>query len=134
MKIPVFTKLLNALGLTINPATEEKQDSSLALQQSTDDSIVFLKRIVKLLESSAVVDSNMRQRIAVENLTVSIAGTNSGAGVAGANLPTANAPTQNPSGQGFIPVWSGPVDPRYQTIEQARTSYAVGIRSNLIFT
>ena len=49
---------LNASGTTINPAT--------------DETVQLLRRMVKLLEPLAVQDSSQRQRVTVENSTVTV--------------------------------------------------------------
>jgi hypothetical protein len=122
----------NSTNVRVNPATEDKQDAVLASQESIDNGLILLRRMVKLLESSAVVDSAMRQRVAVENLTTFVQGTSGGLGVPSTSIPTAGAPAQA-SSISYIPVWTGPVDSRYQLIDQARNTYANGIRSKLSF-
>lgn len=102
----------------------------------TDESLVLLRRIVKLLESSAVVDANMRQRVAVESFPGALVGVQSttvAAGVPGTNQVTAFAPSAA-SQVVYMPVWVGPVDQRFQIMDAARNAYANGIRSNLIFS
>lgn len=75
-----------------------------------DESVVLLRRIVKLLESSGNNDIGNRQRIALDSIT------------AGTTLPTVTnvAATAGVNHAQFI-------DP-------ARTAYNTGIRSNLIFS
>ena len=67
------TKIKNFIGNIINPSTEEKQDVIIANQisapQKLDDQYLWeIRRLVKLLESSATVDSSNRQRVAVETI------------------------------------------------------------------
>jgi hypothetical protein len=93
--------ILNASGVIINPSTEE--------------SVILLRRMVKLLDCIATVDSSNRQRITIENSTVTAAQTN--AGNLSANVGTVAG-----------------IDPRYQFIDAARIAYATGIRNNLKFT
>ena len=112
---------------------------SSGLFPASEDSHTLLRRLVKLLESSAVVDVANRQRIAVETIAgttlgASVTGLSSGAGVATTNYPTAAAPQNYASTSYWLPVWTGPVDQRYQIIDAARTSYATGIRANLAFS
>jgi hypothetical protein len=90
--------ILNASGNTINPATEE--------------AIILLRRMVKLMEPLAVQDSQQRQRVTVENSTIAI-----GSGLINS--------VNNIAG-------IGGVDPRFQFIDAARMAYATGIRNNLI--
>lgn len=106
---------------------------------ASEATVKLLSRIVKLLESSAVVDSGMRQRIAVETIAgttlgASVTGLSSGAGVPTVNYPTALAPQSYASTSYWLPVWTGPVDQRYQIIDAARTAFATGIRSKLVFS
>lgn len=88
--------ILNASGTTINPATEE--------------TLVLLRRMVKLMEPLAVQDSQQRQRVAVETI---------------ANMATL-AQLNNMS-------TFGSVDGRFHFIDMARNAYANGIRNNLNF-
>jgi len=91
-------------------------------QLATDESIVLLRRMVKLLESNAVVDAANRQRMVVESLptlasvtTVSTV-TNLGTVSTVTNLGTI-------AGQGL-----------QQFVDIARNAYANGIRSKLNFS
>lgn len=105
--------VLNASGSTVNPATEE--------------SIILLKRMVKLLESNATVDASNRQRIITEAgsvSTVSIAATQTLATLTSITnaVPVGNVATM------------GGVDPRWKFMELARISYSNVVRSRLSFT
>ena len=95
-------KILNTTGTTINPATEE--------------TLQLLRRMVKLLEPLATVDSSNRQRIALDSPT-SIVVTQPTASLLNANI-------------GSI----GSVDPRFQFVDTARIAYATSVRANLKFT
>ena len=106
------TNITNDNGTIVNPATEEQ--------------IVLLRRIVKLLESQATVDIANRQRIAIDAIT------------AGVSLPTVAAVTAItnalPAGANTIGnVTVGSMDHK-QFIDVARTAYNTGIRSKLTFT
>jgi len=94
------TKVTNSSGTAINPTEEE--------------SIVLLRRIVKLLESSAVVDSANRQKVVVES------------------LPTLTTVTTVATLTNMATI--GSVDPRYLFIDTARNAYANCIRSKLSFS
>ena len=76
-------------------------------QAQNDQTNWLLRRMVKLLDSLGVVDTKQRQRIAVET------------GV----IDTVTSVSQIAG-----------IDARYQFIEQARISYNIGIRHNLIFS
>jgi hypothetical protein len=99
---------------------------------ATDDEITLLRRIVKLLESSATVDSSNRQKIIVDNIaavapTVNVAGPN---GTLTSNNPSANLY----SGSSVTPVgiFETPVDQRWRIIDAAHATYAACIRSQLV--
>jgi hypothetical protein len=102
------------------------------------DMLSHLKMLRKLLESSAVVDSAMRQKVVVESiigtsLGISTTGMDSGVGIPTTNRPSALAPVSAPSAVYWQPVWIGPVDQRYQIIDAATAAYNLGIRSKLSF-
>ena len=98
-------KILNATGTTINPATEE--------------TLQLLRRMVKLLEPLATVDSSNRQRISLDSSIATVTVSNATASLLNANVNI---------------LLNGNVDPRYQMIDIARTAYATGVRANLKFT
>ena len=81
-----------------------------AYTPSSDEAIVLLRRMVKLMEPLAVQDSSQRQRVVIENITTG----------------TVNAVTTVSNLAGL-----GGVDPRFQFIDQARNAYANGIRANI---
>jgi hypothetical protein len=81
-----------------------------AASAATDESVILLRRIAKLLEPIATQDANNRQRVAVEAMPTVAVSTVS-------NLAT-----------------YGGIDPRYQFTDAARLTYAEGIRTNLQFS
>lgn len=102
-------------------ASQEKQDEALM-------TLHLLKRMVKLLESNGVVDIQGRQRVQLDQ-TVSIIPSYN----AIANVPTSGGPSlNNLNWVYYLPTWSGPVDPRWTNIQNARLAYNTGIRSKLI--
>lgn len=99
----------NANSSPVTISSDQIGNNKLA----TDESLILLRRIVKLLESNAVVDSANRQRMVVESLptlgTVTTVSTVSNIGtVAGHGLQ--------------------------QFVDIARNAYANGIRSKLNFS
>jgi hypothetical protein len=86
---------LNASGITINPAT--------------DETVLLLRRMVKLMEPLAVQDAQQRQKVFVESIVTVTVG----------NVSNISA--------------LGGVDPRFQFIDQARNAFANGIRQNLTY-
>jgi hypothetical protein len=101
------------------------------INPTTDETVLLLRRMVKMMESNTVVDANMRQRIIVDTATSVFGGYNLSVG--GTNYPTIGVPSANTT-VSYLATWAGPVDPRWTNVEQARISYNTGIRNNLIFT
>lgn len=77
-----------------------------------DSTLILLRRLVKLVESNAVVDSANRQKVTVEGATIT-SGT----------ISTVSSVSNI--------VASGGVDTRYHLMDQARNTYANGIRRSL---
>ena len=119
----------------------------------------LLRRMNKLLESNAVVDTRLRQRITIDAIGNSTAGQSptevtttipvSGsvtAAVSGATTLSIAAndlqyvqsnqvsPYATKSNTTLLHVVCGLVDERWRIIEEARTAYGTAIRPNLIFT
>lgn len=103
------TKLTDSTGVLVNPAS--------------DDTVILLRRIVKLLESNAVVDAANRQRITIDSIGPATAVTNT--------IPVSGTVTV--SSITSVGQLAG-VDSRFQIIDWARQAYNSGIRSNLVFT
>lgn len=126
----------DALMIFYEDGRKEVSASEIA-SEINDQAITLLRRLVKMSESSAVVDSSMRQKVAVESISGTTLGSSVGgtsSGVPGLNIPTAGTPVVGGSTTYWQPVWIGPVDQRYEIIDRARTAYNLGIRNNLIFT
>jgi hypothetical protein len=92
-------KLRDSAGSTVNPAE--------------DETIIMLRRLVKLAETLAVTDANQRQRVTID------AGT----------LPTVSTVSTVSN----LVLMSG-VDTRFHFVDTARNAYANGIRSKLEFS
>ena len=75
---------------------------------ASDEALVLLRRMVKLMEPLAVQDSAQRQKVNVEVIS---------------NISTVTTVSN-------IGLLAG-IDPRYQFIDQARNAYANGIRANI---
>lgn len=108
----------------VNPTLNE------TTEKFNEDVIWLLRRMVKMLESGTVVDSQMRQKVVVESGSLLLSSYPVTGG--GFNIQTTGAPVQG-STMYVQPTWAGPIDPRWTNIEQARISYNTGIRNNLIF-
>lgn len=93
-----------------------KDITNTQINPATDDAIVYLRRMVKLMESQATVDSGNRQRISIDATTVTqpVSGTVTVASIT--NLATLSGQNQQ----------------MYQDV--ARNAYANGIRQNIIFS
>ena len=102
---------------------------------ATDDSIVYLRRMVKLMESQATVDSANRQRITLDSLGASTLITTtvpvSGSVTATVASTTVTAISAGTTTIGDVTI--GGYD-RRQFMDIARSTYAMGIRSNLVFS
>jgi len=113
----------------------------LDLESNEESLHALLRRMNKLLESNAVVDSSLRQRVVVEAapttaVTLASAPTTAVTNTTGFGTAyTINTPT-SPYGQvssNVLAVYEAPVDQRWRIVDAARTAYAVGIRQNLTF-
>jgi hypothetical protein len=74
---------------------------------ASDEALVLLRRMVKLMEPLAVQDSSQRQRVTIDSGVISTVSALNNIGAFGS------------------------VDPKYQFIDQARNAYANGIRANI---
>lgn len=146
---PIPTKVVNPDGSPIGStaptgtATSSNQTdgsqktqivdtTNTVITPAQDDTLILLRRIVKLLESNAVVDINNRQKVVVDSVTansLTTAGWNTG--LVG-NIVTIGAPTLGTIAP--LPIWEGPVDQRFRIMDAARLTYNQGIRSHLSFT
>lgn len=100
-------------------------------EDTIDKTSLLLTRIAKSLESLSVVDIYQRQRVAVDNVA-QVSGSIGLPGYQG-NIPGTTPGTQSPYTSYWLPVWPGPIDPRWTNLEQARMAYEIGIRSKLNF-
>lgn len=107
--------------------TNEQSDIINAVDEEV---IILLRRMVKLLEPSGVVDSAFRQSVSIANSIYTYGSYNAPY----TNIPTQYAPTLAGAALMYTPTWAGPIDPRWTNLDQARISYNLGIRNNLIFT
>lgn len=109
--IGIFYKDMSYINrISVNDST------GVVVNPATDDTVILLRRIVKLLESNAVVDVSNRQRVTVEVMpTTTVTGTVTVGSITSVNQLAG-------------------VDSRFQIIDWARQAYNSGIRSNLNFT
>ena len=102
-----------------------KDTTSTQVNPATDDSIILLRRMVKLMESQAAVDSSNRQRITLDSLGTGTAITNT---VPVSGTVTATVTNATITSVGTL---AGQNDQMFQDF--ARSAYATGIRQNLVF-
>ena len=108
--------LTDTTGVQINPAT--------------DDALVYLRRMVKLMESQAAVDSANRQRITIDSLGTGTAVTTT-IPVSGTVTATVSL-SAGANAIGSITAIDGQNHQMFQ--DWARQAYNSGIRQNLIFS
>lgn len=100
-----------------------KDTTGVIVNPATDDAVVYLRRMVKLMESQATVDAGNRQRITIDSLGTGTAVTTT--------LPVSGTVTATVS-SAAITTLAGQNQQMFQDV--ARNTYANGIRQNLIFT
>lgn len=93
-----------------------KNIAGSAVNPSTDDSVIWLRRVVKLMESQAVVDVGNRQKITLDSIT---------AGLTLSTVSTVSSVTN-------VVTLASQGQQMYQ--DPARNAYANGIRQNLTFS
>lgn len=123
--------LQNAFGdLALDASVSSLSDEVVVLQEQND----LLRRLIKLMESQATIDSAQRQRITLDSITsgvtlptVTTVGTvNTVTGVT--TVSTVSSITAATTLNQFAGV-----DLRFQWIENARIAYNTGIRSKLTY-
>jgi predicted RNA binding protein with dsRBD fold (UPF0201 family) len=107
------TQLTDEKDFVVNPASEE--------------SIILLRRMAKILENQQAVDAAQRQRIVVDSGTITL-----GAGVASVgNVSTVATVTTVTSVTNIVGLFSWN---QQILLDPARTAYNTGIRSQLTFS
>ena len=107
----------NVLTLTFDTTAMSNTDSlqiflDLYGTPSTDDSVVLLRRLIQLLTPIATQDPLQRQRVVVDTLT--------------------NANINNVTNVGNLQTYSN-IPSQFPIIDQARNTFANGIRQNLTY-
>jgi hypothetical protein len=128
---PADGDLLRYSGLT-----QDWINSSDVMAVNGDSWNTLLRRMNKLMESLTIVDSQQRQRVAVETMpTTTVAGSltvqSSAGNFTGQNQAVGGAVTSTVS---TYFVSEAPVDQRWRIIDDSHTCYAVSIRSKLTFS
>ncbi len=101
-----------------------KDTSNTEVNPATEDSMMLLRRILRQMDSLAVVDSAQRQKVTVEGATIT-----SGTITTVTTVTTVSTLT---SATNLVAL--GGVDGRYLYIDTARNASANGIRGNLLFS
>ena len=104
--------LRDATGASINPSSEE--------------GITLLKRIAKLLEPSSTQDSSNRQRVIVDNTSIAVTNTPVAGAVNMGNVVIQFGAQATAAAAG--------IDSRFFMMDTARTAYATGIRTALVWS
>jgi hypothetical protein len=122
--------------LRFDGLTQDWINSPDVMAVNGDSWNTLLRRMNKLMESLTIVDSQQRQRVAVETMpTTTVAGTltvqSSAGNFIGQNQAVGGAVT---SAVSTYFVSEAPVDQRWRIIDDSHTCYAVSIRSKLTFS
>lgn len=109
-----------------------KDTTDTQVNPATDESVLYLRRIVKLMESQSVVDAANRQRITLDSLGPATTITTS-VPVSGTVTATVTGATL---GAGVAAIGSVNIDGQNRQMFQdfAKTAYATGIRQFLTFS
>lgn len=140
----------NVLTLTFDTTTHSSGDVLqifLDLESKEESLHDLLRRMNKLLESNAVVDSQLRQRITLDSIgpstaittTVPVSGTvtataNVSNGVATQLIASAAANPYTLTSLTTATVMEGPLHQLWRVADDSRTLYASAIRNKLTFT
>jgi len=116
-------KLLTAATGSADSATKIKDFSGEVINPATDESLILLRRMLRQIDSLAVVDSAQRQRVTIDAIT---GGLTLGAVTTVTTVTTVSTVSNM--------VAMGGVDARFLYIDTARNAYANGVRNNLIYT
>lgn len=150
----------NILTMVYNTTSMSSSDTLqifLDVESNEESLATLLRRMNKLLESNAVVDNRLRQRVTIDaignstagsaptevttTLPVSVSnpvGTNVTLSIGANDLQYVQSNQVNPysvtANTTYMRVINGIVDERWRIIEESRTSYGTAIRPNLIFS
>lgn len=103
-----------------------KDTTDTQINPATDDSAMLLRRLVKQVDSLAVVDSAQRQRVTIDSISGSL--------TLSTITTVSNVTTVATVTSATNLVALGGVDGRYLYIDTARNASANGIRNNLAFS
>jgi hypothetical protein len=116
--------------------TNITNDRGVAVNPATDESIILLRRMVKILESQSATDIGSRQRVTIDAITGSLTlATITSVGTVGTVSAVTGITNALPAGAnaiGAITAMAG-ADQR-QFIDVARNTYSNAIRNKLTFS
>jgi len=147
---PLLGGTMNNGVLTLDYNTTSMSDSDslqifIDIVDTNENNSILLqliRRITKMLEPLMTVDSNNRQRVAVETMpgvtTTATLATSGGANVTGIGYPvTANTVGGNPytlTASQPTQMVASMIDQRWEILNSSRNSYANAIRNKLTFS
>lgn len=136
------TKLTDAAGNVINPAEQQTlytvnppNNSAGPVVRtaagSVDDQVTLLRRIVKLLESTAATDPQQRQRVTVDSITpgVALPTVSTVTVVSTVTAVTTVGTVTSVTNLAAVNGWN-----QQMFADPARTAYNTGIRAQLTFS
>lgn len=118
--------LLTAATGSANSATKIKDSTGEVINPATEESLILLRRMLKQIDSLAVIDSAQRQRVTIDSISNNL--------TLGTVSTVATVTTVNTVTTVSNVVSMGGVDARFLYMDTARNAYANSIRSNLINT
>ncbi len=101
--------------------------------QGIEESLqAFLRRLISLMESNAIVDSSGRQKIIIDAITTAAVTNTTGFGPnVISSTPGSATPYAAPTSIPVLTVSEGPVDQRWRLVDSTQMSYGVAIRNQL---
>ena len=112
-------------------AAQPRTTSQAASPQVMESLNAFLRRLISLMESNAVVDSSGRQRIIIDTIASAAVTNTTGLGPSAiGNTPGAATPNTC-SSIPMLTISEGPVDQRWRIMDSSQTSYGICIRNQL---
>lgn len=111
-------------------STSLVDEKNAKINPSSEEAIILLRRMVKILENQQAVDPQQRQRIAVDAITGSLTLANVTTVAAVTAITNALPAGTNTIGNiGTVNAWN-----QQMFADPARTAYNTGIRSQLTFS
>lgn len=114
-------------------STNLKDSSGSIVNPASEDSIVLLRRIMKLLEAQAAVDPQQRQRVTIDNMTsgltlTTVSGVTTVSTVTTVSAVTTVSTVSSVTNIAALNGWN-----QQMFVDPARNAYNTGIRERLTF-